>query len=190
MTGRSRKLSRQELDLWRVVTRHVVPLSGQPCVEVLPEATRESAEILPEPQSGPAASPAQPPRPRTPPPLALLEPRARRKLARGQARPDAKIDLHGMRQDEAHSALQRFILRCHGDGAGVVLVVTGKGSQAGAERSHGERGVLRRNVPLWLASPELRRLVVGFEEASQRHGGSGALYVRLRSRTRAEVEGS
>jgi len=190
MTGRSRKLSRQELDLWRVVTRHVVPLSGEPRADVSPETTKASAEILAQPQTAPAVAAAQPASPRMAPPLALLEPRARRKLARGQARPDAKIDLHGMRQDEAHSALQRFISRCHGDGAGVVLVVTGKGSQSGADRPHTERGVLRRNVPLWLASPELRRLVVGFEEASQRHGGSGALYVRLRSRTRAEAEGS
>ena len=30
------------------------------------------------------------------------------------------------------------------------------------------------------AAPELRALVLGFEEAEQRHGGSGALYVRLR----------
>jgi DNA-nicking Smr family endonuclease len=44
----------------------------------------------------------------------------------------------------------------------------------------GERGVLRRQVPLWLALPDLRSLVVGFEEAHVAHGGEGALYVRLR----------
>jgi DNA-nicking Smr family endonuclease len=40
-------------------------------------------------------------------------------------------------------------------------------------------------VPLWLMLPELRSLVVGFESASVRHGGEGALYVRLR-RSRAD----
>jgi DNA-nicking Smr family endonuclease len=35
-------------------------------------------------------------------------------------------------------------------------------------------------VPHWLRLAELRPLVLGFEEAEQRHGGSGALYVRLR----------
>jgi DNA-nicking Smr family endonuclease len=35
-------------------------------------------------------------------------------------------------------------------------------------------------VPHWLALPEFRALVVGFEEAHIGHGGGGALYVRVR----------
>ena len=42
------------------------------------------------------------------------------------------------------------------------------------------RGVLKRMVPHWLRLPELRGIVIGFESASVRHGGEGALYVRLR----------
>jgi DNA-nicking Smr family endonuclease len=57
-----------------------------------------------------------------------------------------------------------------------VLVITGKG-KTGAES---ERGVLRRAVPQWLALPEFRNLVVGFEESHIGHGGAGALYVRIR----------
>jgi DNA-nicking Smr family endonuclease len=49
-----------------------------------------------------------------------------------------------------------------------VLIITGKS------------GVLRRQVPLWLALPDLRALIVGFESAAITHGGDGALYVRLR----------
>jgi len=45
------------------------------------------------------------------------------------------------------------------------------------------RGVLRRQVPLWLALPELRRYVIGFEDAHVGHGGEGALYVRVRRAT-------
>jgi DNA-nicking Smr family endonuclease len=59
-----------------------------------------------------------------------------------------------------------------------VLVITGKGARAQDER--GERGVLKRQVPLWLKLPEFRAYVVGFEEAHIGHGGEGALYVRLR----------
>jgi DNA-nicking Smr family endonuclease len=40
--------------------------------------------------------------------------------------------------------------------------------------------VLRRSVPLWLDEPELRAIVVGYASAGVRHGGDGALYVRLR----------
>jgi DNA-nicking Smr family endonuclease len=49
-----------------------------------------------------------------------------------------------------------------------------------ARDTSSERGVLRRQVPLWLALPEFRRFIVGFDEAHVSHGGQGALYVRLR----------
>ena len=52
-----------------------------------------------------------------------------------------------------------------------------------------ERGVLRRNVPRWLAEPELAAIVVGFTTAAIRHGGEGALYVQLRRRERAAPSG-
>jgi DNA-nicking Smr family endonuclease len=42
--------------------------------------------------------------------------------------------------------------------------------------------VLKRQVPLWLSLPEFRLLVIGFEEAGIRHGGAGALYIRVRRR--------
>jgi DNA-nicking Smr family endonuclease len=70
-----------------------------------------------------------------------------------------------------------FLHRAQARGHALVLVITGKGTAA----PHGaERGVLRRAVPLWLALPELRALVIGFEEAAPAHGGAGALYVRIR----------
>ena len=56
-----------------------------------------------------------------------------------------------------------------------MLVITGKGGGR-----DGERGVLKRQVPLWLALPEFRALVVGFGDAAIGHGGEGALYVRVR----------
>jgi DNA-nicking Smr family endonuclease len=33
---------------------------------------------------------------------------------------------------------------------------------------------------MWLALPEFRRYVLGFDVADTGHGGEGALYVRLR----------
>ena len=56
------------------------------------------------------------------------------------------------------------------------------GASAAAGGLFEERGVLRRAVPHWLRLPDLRTLVVGFEEAVAHHGGGGALYVRLRRR--------
>jgi len=87
-----------------------------------------------------------------------------------------------MRQVEAHDALTSFLRRSQASGHAVVLVVTGKGASSAGPFFVEERGVLRRVVPHWLRLPELRPLVLGFEEASLHHGGAGALYVRLRRR--------
>jgi DNA-nicking Smr family endonuclease len=62
----------------------------------------------------------------------------------------------------------------------MVLVVTGKGSGGSARDSMAVRGVLKRQVPIWLSLPEFRAFIVGFEDAHIGHGGEGALYVRLR----------
>ena len=51
-------------------------------------------------------------------------------------------------------------------------MITGKGP--------GGEGVLKRAVPRWLMEPEMRKLVGSFESAHQSHGGSGALYLRLK----------
>jgi DNA-nicking Smr family endonuclease len=102
----------------------------------------------------------------------------RQKLARGSEPIDARIDLHGMTQADAHAALTHFLRGAQHDGARVVLVITGKGARNADP--HAERGVLRRMVPHWLESAALRPYVVGFESAGAGHGREGALYVRVR----------
>jgi DNA-nicking Smr family endonuclease len=174
---RGKTLSAADLALWREVARTVEPLPGRAPVE--PEPVEATAPAQPPSLTAiPPAAPSKPVAPR-PPPLAPLERRLRTQLRRGQQAVEAVIDLHGMRQDEAHLALRAFLRREQGRGCKLALVVTGKGAAGDAPFGE-ERGVLRRMVPHWLRLPDLRPLVVGFEEAEQRHGGSGALYVRLR----------
>ena len=132
------------------------------------------------PVGQPAAKPGQE-APKPSPALAAMDRRTRARVVRGDRDIGARIDLHGMTQTEAHGALQRFIHRAHDESAGLVLVITGKGRMADENR---ERGVLRRQVPLWLAMADLRPLVIGFEEAHAAHGGGGALYVRIRKKKR------
>jgi DNA-nicking Smr family endonuclease len=171
--SRRRGLSEAELALWAHVAAGVKPLPGRKPPPAPPPAPA-AVEVRPE---GVFASldPAPPQRPRLQP-LLPLERRMRQRVSRGRAAIDGVIDLHGMRQDEAHRALLAFIHRKHHDGASIVVVVTGKGERSGADGG----GVLRRMVPHWLADPGLRRCVIGYEEASLRHGGAGALYVRIR----------
>ncbi len=132
-----------------------------------------------------------------PPPIADFDRKAVRRIRSGRIEIEARIDLHGMRQDEAHSTLRSFLLGCQVRGIRWVLVITGKGRPSrpgdGHESDSGrgrtdppwwgdERGVLKRNVPRWLTEPELRSIVVSYTTASIGHGGEGALYVHLRGR--------
>ncbi len=180
LPARGRRLSDEEVELWLTVTRGMARRPGS----VLPELRRAGPEGPTEGRRPPPPTPAAPTESRRPvlPSLAPLDRRARQRLARGHMPIEAAIDLHGMRQQEAHHALHGFLSRSQRDGAKIVLVVTGKGESHPAEGL--ETGVLRRSVPLWLRAPEWRSLVVGFEEASRPHGGAGALYVRLRRHER------
>lgn len=123
-----------------------------------------------------------------PPSLERFDHRTRRRLVNGAVAIDDRLDLHGMTQDAAHSALRHFLFGARARGARIVLVITGKGKTRGPGTDPHDRGVLRRAVPHWLADPTLRELVIGFEEAHLAHGGAGAIYVRLR-RLRTGGEG-
>ncbi len=119
--------------------------------------------------------------------LPSFEAKAARRLRGGRIAIEGRIDLHGMRQDEARGALFSFLRSAQARGCRYVLVITGKGAPRGSADSEPwsfdrpqPPGVLRRNVPMWLASPELRSLVVSYTEAAQQHGGGGALYVQIR----------
>lgn len=141
---------------------------------------RAPKKAPPLPARTATAAPYQAP-PQLPRPAAGIDRPERMALRRGTLPIEARIDLHGMYQTEAHAALTGFILRARAAGHAHVLVVTGKGGPDFHE-AFAERGVLRRSVPHWLRGPELRGIVLGFEEAARHHGGSGALYVRLRRR--------
>jgi DNA-nicking Smr family endonuclease len=178
---RRRGLSEEERALWESVAKQVKPLRKKP-------RTAKAHASEPQTEAPAAAKPATAPKPRVPvqtasppkpaaPPLAPLGRRERSRLSRGRMEIDARLDLHGMTQIRAHRALHGFLQRAHHEGLSFVLVITGKGRVGAAES---ERGVLRRQVPQWLALPEFRSLVVGFEEAHIGHGGEGALYVRIR----------
>jgi DNA-nicking Smr family endonuclease len=180
---RNRRLSDEEQALWESVARQTRPLRKKPRA-----AKAEAALLAAEAVAAKSAASPKPPAsaktlaaPKSPapaaPPLAPIGRRERSQLSRGRKEIDARLDLHGMTQTRAHHALSSFLQRAHHDGLSFVLVITGKGRTSAAPS---ERGVLRRQVPLWLSLPEFRSLVVGFEEAHIGHGGEGALYVRIR----------
>ena len=179
---RRRSLSDDERTLWETVTRAIKPLRRRAKAKEAAKAEIVAAPAPPAKQTRSTVKAAPPPAPKerpAPPPLAPLGRRMKQKLGRGTEPIDARIDLHGMTQADAHAALGHFLRRAQHDGARVVLVITGKGARPGGD-VYSERGVLRRQVPLWLESAEMRSYVVGFESAGAGHGGEGALYVRVR----------
>jgi DNA-nicking Smr family endonuclease len=172
-----RKLSDDEHRLWAGVIRSVRPLHpARASVTPLPAdtgtpASTEARAATARPASGRSVRPDTP----ATPALAPLGRRDTRRLVRGHTDIDARLDLHGMTQSEAHAALRGFVSRAQAQGARFVLVITGKGGDGDGLG----RGVLRRQVPLWLQLPEFRACVAGFD-AAVGHGGAGALYVRIR----------
>jgi DNA-nicking Smr family endonuclease len=178
VSGRKRGLSDEDEALWGEVTKSVAPLPR--AKPVLPEALEKARPAVPH-HSVPRqpVTPAARPAPR-PPALASIDRRTKQRLSRGTVSVDARLDLHGMTQNAARSRLESFLRSAQARGLGLVLVITGKGRD-GPDAPFAEvRGVLRREVPRWLALPEFRAYVVGFGEAGPGHGGAGALYVRVR----------
>jgi len=94
------------------------------------------------------------------------------RLKRGRHKVEARLDLHGMTQDEAHRALLGFIRAARAGGNRCVLIITGRGRIGG--------GVLRSAVPRWLDEPAFRPHLLVIATAQPRDGGGGALYVMLR----------
>ncbi len=112
--SRRRQVSEEERALWRTVTRNVSPLRGRR-KNVEPETDHAAPKSKPTPPPR-TSSPPHPvavtqrpaPKPKEPA-LAPIDRRAKQKLARGTQAIDARIDLHGRTQSEAHAALLRFL---------------------------------------------------------------------------------
>jgi DNA-nicking Smr family endonuclease len=103
------------------------------------------------------------------------------KMKRGKLKPEARIDLHGMTMDQAHPELMGFILNSQAMGRRLVLVITGKGKL----RDEGgpmpaRHGILRHQVPQWMALPPISQAILQVTPAHLTHGGHGAYYVYLR----------
>jgi DNA-nicking Smr family endonuclease len=181
--AKDRKLSVEDRILWSRVAKSTRPLPERQSqldafdAFLAEEQATESSRVE---QTGKAAPPQGDPQiPQAVPKPAPqhrhhpFERPVKRKIAKGRLPLEARIDLHGLFQSEAHAMLLDFLLRAHQRGMRHVLVITGKGSSMGSE------GALKRAVPFWFSKPEFRYLISSYEDAARQHGGEGALYIRL-----------
>lgn len=97
-----------------------------------------------------------------------------RKLKRGDYPPASRLDLHGMKADEACLDVQRFVAGVRHHRRTCVCIVHGRGL-----RSPGGVAVLKRRVRALLRS---HPAVLAFADAPGSDGGPGAVYVLLRGR--------
>ena len=164
--GGRRGLSDEERTVWEIVTRRIKPLHPNRKAAKIKPAEASSPKV-PSPKIAEAKAVTVKPVPKLPAPAAFSR-REKQRAARGRDRIDARHDLHGHTQHEAHAALLRFLRRVSEAEAKLVLVITGKS------------GVLRQQVPLWLGTPEFRDMIISTDTAAIGHGGDGALYVRVR----------
>jgi DNA-nicking Smr family endonuclease len=152
--------------LWETVARTATPLRRKPIA--IAQQSPNTRVVEPAASNRPQRPASKAPRP------AAIDRRTARRIAKGAIELDARLDLHGLTQAEAHRRLLHLLEDVQGGGGRLVLVITGKGTLGGGG------GVLRRMLPGWLVSPPFRVLVAGFEEAHRNHGGAGAFYIRLR----------
>ena len=211
----------KELALWRRVTAEATPMDRRGLRNAPEPEPPASADAKQEPKPKEAAKAAKPAskrlaarmpdtdqRPPVKTPAALhghrhgrapgIDRRTALRLKRGQMAIEGRIDLHGMRQEEAHRALNGFIATSRAAGRRCILVITGKGAPRGSREAGEGRdglsddhrpfgappapGILRRQVPRWLSEGGNREAVLAFATAQPQHGGGGALYVLLRRR--------
>ena len=95
-----------------------------------------------------------------------------RNLSKGNVNIDDKLDLHGYRELEANNLLEEFINNSFENGKRLLLVITGKGQKG--------EGVIKKNIINWLNAKNIRNKILAVNHASNKHGGSGALYILLR----------
>ena len=163
----------EDIDLWQEVTRQVRPLSPKQSTVQPPPRKKPAPQV----KVSQAPRERQPPLKGNDPPLrhgtsSGLDKRQGERLRKGKLPIEGRLDLHGLYQDAAHRALERFLAESVAQGKRCVLVITGRG--------RGDSGVLRQEVPRWLNQSPNRALVVSFTYAQLKDGGEGALYILLK----------
>lgn len=94
-------------------------------------------------------------------------------LQRGRIEPGLELDLHGLKAEHARLILKDFLAACAERRIRCARIIHGKG-----RGSPTRQPVLKCKVNYWL---RLRKNVLAFCSATQRDGGTGAVYVLLRN---------
>jgi DNA-nicking Smr family endonuclease len=104
-----------------------------------------------------------------------ISPMTLRKLRRGQFPVQDTLDLHGLNSNAARKLLQEFLSEAIAHSLRCIHIIHGKGYH-----TQGGEGLLKHRTRHWLTQhPE----VLAFCETPPRAGGSGAVWVLLKTRS-------
>ena len=103
--------------------------------------------------------------------------RMKLKLERGLIRPEKTLDLHGKTLIEAKKLLSQFIKFNVENHVRCILVITGK-----KKTLNGSKGLIRENLPSWLKENELFNYILFHCYAIKKDGDDGARYILLRKK--------
>ena len=176
-----RKLNKNELDLWKEVTKEDIKLKNyisenslEQNTKILKKQTKDinknlkASKIIDKiPESSILVSPGK----------LQINKRMKSKLERGLIRPEALLDLHGYNRIEAQKSIESFIKTCIYQEKRCILIITGK-----KKSIFGSKSILRELVPKWLNEKKFSSLVLAHCFANQRDGGDGARYILLRKK--------
>ena len=176
MQTKNRKLKKEELELWKLVTKKDKVI-GKYTKSVEENKTQQSSSILSnfdkdnkkieEKKNNYLKQDIQ------------INKRMKIKLERGMIRPETKLDLHGKTLVEAKESLTAFIMSCIDNNIRCILIITGK-----KKTLNGSKGLIRENLPLWLKESELSNYILYHCYAIKKDGDDGARYILLRKKNK------
>lgn len=104
-----------------------------------------------------------------------------KKFKKEEFKIEARLDLHGLTEEEAFIKVDNFIPECYNQNKRCVIIITGKGLTVREDDDiFTPKGILKRQVPQWLNMPRIRAMILIYKNPSEKLGGSGALYILLK----------
>lgn len=174
MQKKKRKLKKEELELWKLVTRKDKVIGKYTkSVEENKEHLRPSIisdidkgnKKIEKKENNFLKQDIQ------------INKRMKIKLERGLIRPETKLDLHGKTLVEAKEFITNSIMSCVENNIRCILIITGK-----KKTLNGSKGLIRENLPLWLKEAELSHYILHHCFATKKDGDDGARYILLRKK--------
>jgi DNA-nicking Smr family endonuclease len=105
-----------------------------------------------------------------------LDRRILKKMRRGEYSYQAHLDLHGLNRKEARASVGEFIKKCSLESKKCVLIVHGRGLG-----SKDNIPIIKNKLASWLTRGFIGKRVLAYTSAKPYDGGTGAVYVLLRT---------